>query len=77
VNFRFRRGVHRLLEVGRRRLAAVTLRAPGEGSSPWPPTATGLRYGTARFPSQRSLTAGPCSPIRSGLPEPFPGLWKL
>jgi len=34
VNFRFRRGVHRLLEVGRRRLAAVTLRAPGEGSSP-------------------------------------------
>jgi len=34
VNFRFRRGVHHLLEVGRRRLAAVTLRPPGESSSP-------------------------------------------
>ena len=34
VNFRFRRGVHRLLEVGRRRLAAVTLVAPEGGASP-------------------------------------------
>jgi tyrosyl-tRNA synthetase len=31
VNFRFRRGAHRLLEVGRRRLAAVTF-APAEPS---------------------------------------------
>src|SRR5439155_49792 len=31
VNFRFRRGVDRLLEVGRRRLAAVTLVAPEGG----------------------------------------------
>src|SRR5205823_9619246 len=34
VNFRFRRGVDRLLEVGRRRLAAVTLVAPEGGPSP-------------------------------------------
>ena len=34
VNFRFQRGVHRLLEVGRRRLAAVTLVAPEGGPSP-------------------------------------------
>ena len=34
VNFRFRRGVHRLLEVGRRRLAAVTFVAPEGGASP-------------------------------------------
>ncbi|TMA38333.1 MAG: tyrosine--tRNA ligase [Deltaproteobacteria bacterium] len=34
VDFRFRRGVHRLLEVGRRRLAAVTLVVPEGGPSP-------------------------------------------
>ena len=34
VNFRFRRGVDRLVEVGRRRLAAVTLVAPEGAPSP-------------------------------------------
>ena len=34
VDFRFRRGVNRLLEVGRRRLAAVTLVVPEGGASP-------------------------------------------
>jgi len=34
VNFRFRRGVHRLLEVGRRRLAEITLVVPEGGASP-------------------------------------------
>jgi tyrosyl-tRNA synthetase len=31
VNFRFRRGLHRLVEVGRRRLAEVSLEDPGRG----------------------------------------------
>ena len=34
VNFRFRRGIHRLLEVGRRRLAEITFGDPGQGGGP-------------------------------------------
>ena len=34
VNFRFRRGAHRLLEVGRRRLASVTFTPPERDPTP-------------------------------------------